>query len=774
MSWPVSQDYNEAVQNPRTSFGDAELREAEAVANALGLPLPRSGNFADVYEFRRGESRWAVKCFTREVAGLRERYAEISGRLRRARLPFAVDFSYLEEGIRVRGRWHPVLKMRWVEGLLLNEFVRDHLDKPAQLAKLSALWRRMTARLREAGVAHGDLQHGNVLLVPGSRAASLALKLIDYDGMYVPALAGTASGEVGHPSYQHPQRLTEGTYGPEVDRFPLLVVAAALRCLTVGGRALWEPHDNGDNLLFRQTDLRAPEKSALFRELWRLPDAAAHALVGRLAVACAEPLDRVPLLEESFADETSFLGSEAHARAVALLGAEAVSVGVPPADFPPSPLHPQPLSPKGRGEEIRDRPTIPAVVWMWMALVVAALVVLFPLVFWLVPRRPRPTEPAGHAEVTLHEEPAETSRGETSPPPAPPPASPVSVGTKAKDLLAAAESATSNDDRQTVLADCLALVEAERAKDHYDDAHFLLTAAADKVARLVGDEAAVATVASLTKQTAELREEHARLTEALLALKGNDPKVLLKRGQFLCFCKGDWADGLRILRHAVPLELAYLAARDLESARASPEDKADLAARWWDLAEAEQDLRERNLRARARFWYREALPGLRDEARKRQAKERLTLRVGEEEYHPGLAAEYYRGLDFSDRVKRDVAPRVDFAWGQGTPPPPVADGPFSCRWTGYLIPPAPGAYRLLLEADMSVSHDSGLLKPRPGAGGRREVWLTLPADTPYHLVVDYRHKGAASPVRLLWARDGAFGERAVPDEALYHTRAQER
>jgi hypothetical protein len=50
VSWPVSQDYNEAVQDPGASFGDPELRAAEAVTNALGLPMPCSGNFADVYQ----------------------------------------------------------------------------------------------------------------------------------------------------------------------------------------------------------------------------------------------------------------------------------------------------------------------------------------------------------------------------------------------------------------------------------------------------------------------------------------------------------------------------------------------------------------------------------------------------------------------------------------------------------------------------------------------------------------------------------------------------
>ena len=151
MSWPLSQDYNEAIQDPRNSFADAELKTGEAVANPLGIPMPRSGNFADVYEVRcPSGSRWAVKCFTREVAGLRERYHEISKYLHQRQLPFMVDFQYLEEGIRVRGHWYPVLKMQWVEGFVLNEFVRDNLDKQPILQAMGQIWLRMARRLRDA------------------------------------------------------------------------------------------------------------------------------------------------------------------------------------------------------------------------------------------------------------------------------------------------------------------------------------------------------------------------------------------------------------------------------------------------------------------------------------------------------------------------------------------------------------------------------------------------------------------------------------------------
>jgi hypothetical protein len=304
MSWPLSQDYNEAIQDPNNSFSDAELKTGEAVANALGIPMPRSGNFADVYEVRcPSGSRWAVKCFTRQVSGLSERYSEIGKYLRLANLPFMVDFKYLEQGIRVRGQWYPILKMQWVEGFVLNQFVRDNLDKKPILNALGQIWLRMARRLRESYIAHCDLQHGNVLFVPGSTAKSLAVKLIDYDGMCVPSLAGTKSGEVGHPAFQHPERLRSGAYNQEVDRFALLTIATALRCLTVGGRVLWERYDNGDNLLFRSTDLQAPAESPLFQELLAIGDPQAQTLVKELYRACQGPMDDVPLLTDVLPEE---------------------------------------------------------------------------------------------------------------------------------------------------------------------------------------------------------------------------------------------------------------------------------------------------------------------------------------------------------------------------------------------------------------------------------------------------------------------------------------
>jgi WD40 repeat protein len=299
MAWPLSQDYNEAIQNPQTSFSDPELRRGEVSCNAFGIPMPRSGNFADVYEVKcPNGSRWAVKCFTRQVPGLRERYSVISRHLQQAKLPFTVEFSYLEQGIRVHGQWYPVLKMQWVEGLTLNEFLRAHRDKPVTLEALLHIWVRMARFLRDAHIGHCDLQHGNILLVTGSTANSVAIKLIDYDGMWVPALAGKSSGEVGHPCYQHPQRLREATHSLEVDRFPLLLIATALRSLVTSGAALWDKYDNGDNLLFKEADLQAPTKSHLFADLFRSNDPLVRPLIDCMITALRGRLEAVPLVDE--------------------------------------------------------------------------------------------------------------------------------------------------------------------------------------------------------------------------------------------------------------------------------------------------------------------------------------------------------------------------------------------------------------------------------------------------------------------------------------------
>jgi hypothetical protein len=300
MPWPQSTDYNLAIQNPHLCFEDEELRASTAFSAdpVLGLPTPRAGNFADVYHMIHPDGRqWAVKCFTREVEDLHDRYAAISAYLANSPRSFIIEFRYLDTGILIDGVWYPVLKMRWIEGKTLNEFVRENADKPVLLDKLALMWLKLAQDLRDLGIGHGDLQHGNVLLVPNPQKASMHLRLIDYDGMYVPALANCPSREKGFPGFQHPRR-SPRQYGPEIDRFSHLVIFTALRALRVGGSKLWNNFGTLENLLFSESDFTLPARSDLLRTLFATLDVPCRHLVGHLVLAAVGDVDRVPLLSE--------------------------------------------------------------------------------------------------------------------------------------------------------------------------------------------------------------------------------------------------------------------------------------------------------------------------------------------------------------------------------------------------------------------------------------------------------------------------------------------
>ena len=286
MPWPTPQDYREAMQHLPGALADPELQAGRAEEDCWGLPRVISGGFASVYKVITPSKTWAVRCFLKEFQDQEQRYDAISKELSRANLPFTVQFVFMRQGIRVRGRWYPALKMEWVEGETLGQYVAKNLHSPPVLRSLSAEIEQMAYALDGAGIAHGDLQHGNILIVKGKP------KLIDYDGMYVPALRGWGSHEVGHPNYQHPAR-TENDFGPGLDHFSVWVICLSLRALSINPQ-LWAQFQGGDEcLLLRRQDFANPVQSGVLRELERLP--ALKSLVGEFRSLLGRGPLQVPL-----------------------------------------------------------------------------------------------------------------------------------------------------------------------------------------------------------------------------------------------------------------------------------------------------------------------------------------------------------------------------------------------------------------------------------------------------------------------------------------------
>lgn len=264
MAWPNPEDYNEAVQCPEICFEDEELRLGEPDLNALGLPRPICGNFASVYRFNCGNRSVAVKCFLRNVYNQHQRYAHLSQFMAVNEVRSIIDFEYQLKGILVDGNWFPIVKMGWVDGLTLDQFLRKQMYNRAQLDGFLARFADVVRELRDVGIAHGDLQHGNIMVKAD------AVKLVDYDGIYVPAMGGEESNELGHANYQHKER-TSRHFDATLDRFSSWIIHHTIQFLRLDP-TLWQRHDGGDDaLLFRRNDFLEPDSSRLMSELHRHP-----------------------------------------------------------------------------------------------------------------------------------------------------------------------------------------------------------------------------------------------------------------------------------------------------------------------------------------------------------------------------------------------------------------------------------------------------------------------------------------------------------------------
>jgi hypothetical protein len=87
-------DFNDAVQDPRNTFTDPELKACKVAVTQSGLPLALGGTFALTYTVQSGQKKLAVRCFHREVPQAQNRYAKISTKLRSLASPYFVNFEF--------------------------------------------------------------------------------------------------------------------------------------------------------------------------------------------------------------------------------------------------------------------------------------------------------------------------------------------------------------------------------------------------------------------------------------------------------------------------------------------------------------------------------------------------------------------------------------------------------------------------------------------------------------------------------------------------------
>ncbi len=291
---PSAQAFAEAVQFPDTAFTDGVLAGCMPDLTTLGLPRGISGAFAIVFRMTdpMGEA-WAAKCFFNPSPDLHRRFSALASRLAEYPVDAVAPFNFLPGGIRADGQAWPVLRMPWQDGHPLVSHVQHHLDQPDALIALASALAATQRDLEAAGIAHGDLQHGNILVDGDARVPRI--RLVDLDAVYVPALRKLSSLEAGHRNYAHPDRSARD-FGPHLDRFTFRILDASLRALAARPN-LWDAYHTGENLIFSAADFFDPDTSLLLADL--SADERTSDLAEIVRRASLLPSERVPMLGEA-------------------------------------------------------------------------------------------------------------------------------------------------------------------------------------------------------------------------------------------------------------------------------------------------------------------------------------------------------------------------------------------------------------------------------------------------------------------------------------------
>ena len=289
---PSLEEYLSASQQKSNIlFKDLELKEGNLETNALGLPRVRSGNFAIILKVTVNNRRYAVRCFLHMPDDVRARYEKISEAIAiddsDSNSDYFSKFSFFSEGINVEGSWYPLIKMEWINGLTLGEFINKSYNDKNSLQKLRKKLRDLQQFLSIKNISHGDIQPGNIIISNNGEN----LKIIDYDGMFVEGLEGKLASELGHVNFQHPKR-QKLIFNERLDWFAFIELDVAINYL-IQNSDLWETtYSDEEGILFRSGDLNNPLISPTFYEISK-SCANLHPLKC-LASICIRPFEDIP------------------------------------------------------------------------------------------------------------------------------------------------------------------------------------------------------------------------------------------------------------------------------------------------------------------------------------------------------------------------------------------------------------------------------------------------------------------------------------------------
>lgn len=264
---PTIPSIRTSIENKNVLVLDEHAKNGTFERDARNRLIAYAGGFSVVFPYKTSDGKkWAFRCWHSDVSNSKKRYETIAKAIRQAQLDFLCDFDYIEKGINVEGVIYPTTRMRWVDGITIKDYIYQNKESKSTLESLAENFLKMAHALHEQSLAHGDLQHGNILVDENHH-----LHLVDYDSFYCPELSGEPDTVTGLPDYQHPSRLTNKTVTEKIDYYSELIIYLSILAIAEKP-SLVEKYKikDADRLLFSKEDYDDIQNSQIYQDIHSL------------------------------------------------------------------------------------------------------------------------------------------------------------------------------------------------------------------------------------------------------------------------------------------------------------------------------------------------------------------------------------------------------------------------------------------------------------------------------------------------------------------------
>ena len=266
---PTIPSIRTSVENKNVLVLDEHAKNGTFRKDARGRLIAYSGGFSVVFPYEAPDgTMWAFRCWHSDINNTQKRYEIISDAIKKANLPFLGEFNYIKEGVNVEGKIYPTTRMRWINGITIKDYICKNKHSKELLNQLAENFLKMTQALHEKSLAHGDLQHGNILVDNNHQ-----LFLVDYDSFYCPKLNGEEDTVTGLPDYQHPARINNKSVSEKLDYFSELIIYLSIRAIAEAPSLVDKYKvEDADRLLFSKEDYLDLKNSAIYADIIALGD----------------------------------------------------------------------------------------------------------------------------------------------------------------------------------------------------------------------------------------------------------------------------------------------------------------------------------------------------------------------------------------------------------------------------------------------------------------------------------------------------------------------